>query len=89
MERGMLCVDRLDYDQSNGPGMRLPSHEIEPGMWVTLPIGTGMVLDIGEGEYGKVQLGVLLEYPPPNCDYFIANLYHHDFLEVRNDVENG
>jgi hypothetical protein len=64
--------------------MRLPPHEIEPGMWVTLPtIGIGMVLDIGKGPNETVQLGVLLEFPPPNCDYFIANLYHHDFIEVE------
>jgi hypothetical protein len=55
-------------------------------MWVTLPNGTGMVLDIGEGPNNKVQLGVLLEFPPPQCDYFIANLYHHDFLEVEVDA---
>jgi hypothetical protein len=63
--------------------MRLPPREIEPGMWVALPQGTGMVLDIGQGPNEKVQLGVLLEYPPTNCDYFIANLYHHDFIEVE------
>jgi hypothetical protein len=63
--------------------MRLAPRDIEPGMWVTLPQGTGMVLDIGKGPNDKVQLGVLLEYPPTNCDYFIANLYHHDFIEVE------
>jgi hypothetical protein len=51
-------------------------------MWVTLHQGiTGMVLDIGSGPNDKVQLGILLEVPPPNCDYFIANLFHHDFIE--------
>jgi hypothetical protein len=71
--------------------MRLPPNEIEPGMWVTLHQGTGMVLDIGKGPNEKVQLGVLLEFPPAHCGYFIANLYHHDFIEVEigNDVENG
>jgi hypothetical protein len=87
MEWGTLCLDWLDYDQSNGSRiMRLAPNEIKPGMWVTLPNGTGMVLDIGEGPNNKVQLGVLLEFPPPQCDYFIANLYHHDFLEVEVDA---
>jgi hypothetical protein len=54
--------------------MRLPPSEIEPGMWVKLPEGAGMVLDIGQGPRGEVQLGVLLEYPPPDHDYVIANL---------------
>jgi hypothetical protein len=64
--------------------MRLAPNEIEPGMWVTLPtIGIGMVLDKGMGPNDKVQLGLLLEVPPTNCDYFIANLYHHDFIEVE------
>jgi hypothetical protein len=65
--------------------MRLPPTEIDPGMWVNLPnVGTGMVLDIGEA-WGLVQLGVLLEHPAVNADYYIANLYRHDFIEVEKE----
>jgi hypothetical protein len=64
--------------------MRLPPSEIDPGMWVAIPnVGSGMVLDIGEA-YGLTQLGVLLESPPTNADYYVANLYRHDFVEVDN-----
>jgi hypothetical protein len=63
--------------------MRLPPTETDPGMWVSLPnVGTGMVLDVGRGKDGRVQLGVLLEYPPTNADYYQANLYMHDFIEI-------
>jgi hypothetical protein len=67
--------------------MRLPPTEIDPGMWVNLPnVGTGMVLDVNE-YHGLMQLGVLLEFPPTQNDYYIANLYRHDFIEVqRNNV---
>jgi hypothetical protein len=63
--------------------MRLAPNEIKPGMWVALHQGTGMVLDIGKGPNEKVQLGVILEFPPTETDYFIVNLYHHDFIEVE------
>jgi hypothetical protein len=70
--------------------MRLPPSEIDPGMWVNIPqVGTGMVLDVGEYK-GLMQLGVLLEFPATNADYYVANLYRHDFIEVqRNNVKNG
>jgi hypothetical protein len=63
--------------------MRLPPNEIDPGMWVVIPnVGVGMVLGIGEA-YGLTQLGVLLEFPPTVADYYIVNLYRHDFIEVH------
>jgi hypothetical protein len=67
--------------------MRLPPSELDPGMWVTIPkVGSGMILDIrGEDERGIVQLGILLEYPPTTNDYYVANLYHHDFVEVDRE----
>jgi hypothetical protein len=65
--------------------MRLPPNEIDPGMWVNIPqVGTGMVLDIGEA-WGLTQLGVLLEYPPTDHDYYQVSLYRHDFIEVEKE----
>jgi hypothetical protein len=66
---GTLCVDRLGDHYA----MRIAPSEIEPGMWVKLPEGTGMVLDVGKGLHGGLQLGILLEHPPTDHDYFIAN----------------
>jgi hypothetical protein len=66
--------------------MRLPPHEIDPGMWVKIPnVGTGLVLETIEGNRGKVELLILLEHPLPSADCYVASLYSHDFIEVEKE----